>query len=61
MTRTGSSGSNRFGEDRVFTVAEEIVGYGALPWGGKEIAQGRKWRTPMGSVQYSVSTRRIVG
>ena len=38
MTRTGGSGSDGFGEDRIFTVAEEIVGYGALPWEGKEIA-----------------------
>ena len=37
MTRTGSSVSNGFGEDRIFTVTEEIVGYGASPWEGKGI------------------------
>ena len=48
-------------KDRTFTVSEERVGYEALPWEGKEIAQGKKWRASMGSVQHSVSTRRNVG
>ena len=48
-------------KDKTFTATKEIVGYGSLPWGGKEITQGKKGLTPMGSLQYSASTRRIVG
>ena len=42
MTRSGGSGSNGFGKDRIFTETEEVIGYGTSPWEGKEIAQGKK-------------------
>ena len=59
MTRTGSSGSNGFGEDRIFTVAGEIVVLGHRLGKARESREERRGESLWVQLQYSESTRRL--
>ena len=61
MTRTGSSGSNGFGEDRIFTVAGEIVVLGHRLGKARESREERRGESPMGSVAVLGEYQKVVG
>ena len=59
MTRTGSSGSNRIGEDRIFTVAGEIVVLGHRLGKVRESHEERRGESLWVQLQYSESTKSL--